>query len=137
MHNAIEAVDTQKPRDAPDREIHVYIWDTEEAFIFQIWIPSNPGNNPERVFAGATLKGRPRAWLRALYRPETPPGTGRGDKCQVGPENGTEFYLEFPKNQVNRGSSLLAHPIFIPVKSPAGAIDVFCPVIIYLRVWWA
>src|SRR5690606_16313169 len=40
LQNAIEAVDAQKAKDAPDREIHVYIWDTEEKFVFQIWTPT-------------------------------------------------------------------------------------------------
>lgn len=99
MHNAIEAVDTQKPREAPDREIHVYIWDTEEAFIFQIWTPTViPGNNPERVFApGVTSKGDPEHGYGLFIVRKLLRELGGEINVKSGPEFGTEFYLEFPK----------------------------------------
>ncbi|NLY89757.1 MAG: GHKL domain-containing protein [Firmicutes bacterium] len=99
LHNAIEAVDAQKTKDAPDREIHVYIWDTEEKFIFQVWTPTViPENDPERVFApGVTSKGEAgRGYglfiVRKLLRE-----LGGEIKVKSGPEIGTEFCLEFPK----------------------------------------
>ena len=99
LQNAIEAVDAQKAKDAPDREIHVYIWDTEEKFVFQIWTPTLiPGDNPERVFIpGVTSKsesghGYGLFVVRQLLRE-----LGGEIKVKSGLENGTEFYLEFPK----------------------------------------
>ena len=99
LHNAIEAVDTQKPKDAPDREIHVYIWDTEVKFIFQIWTPTIiPGNNPERVFApGVTSKDKSGHGYGLFIVRQLLREMGGEIAVKSGVESGTEFCLEFPK----------------------------------------
>ena len=101
LQNAIEAVNTQKPRDAPDREIHVYIWDTEEKFIFQIWTPTViPGDNPEWVFAPGATSKREEGHGYGLFIVRQLLGELGGEiKVNSSPETGTEFVLEFPKKK--------------------------------------
>lgn len=99
LHNAIEAVDSQKAKNAPDREIHVYIWDTEEKFIFQIWTPTIiPGDNPEQVFAaGVTSKGESGHGYGLFIVRQLLREMGGEVKVKSSPESGTEFFVEFPK----------------------------------------
>ena len=103
--NAIEAVDAQKAKKTRRTgRSHVYIWDTEEKFVFQrIWtLTLIRATTPSGFYPWGNLKERVRSMVTALLSSGHSSGNwaGRSEVGSPGWErNGTEFYLEFPKNQ--------------------------------------
>src|SRR5690554_54791 len=106
LHNAVEAVTAQKSKGVPDREIHVYIWDTEENFVFQIWTPTKiRDESPERIFLpGVTTKSNSgHGYGLYIVQKLVQELNGRIKVITGEPEAGTEFRLEFRKK--NKGFS--------------------------------
>lgn len=127
LNNAVEAVAAQKPKGVPDREIHVYIWDTEEDFVFQIWTPTQiKHESPECIFLPSVTSKTQSGHGYGLYIVQklVRELNGRIKVITGEPDAGTEFRLEFRK-KVKGFSPRIKSSEQLPGKHGVKPIDVY------------
>lgn len=100
LNNALEAVNELEKIEDGEREIHVYISDTQEKFIFQVWTPTviSGDGSPEKVFEpGFSTKEEAGRGLGLYIVKKFVSELNGSVVVKTGADTGTEFQLEFPK----------------------------------------
>lgn len=102
LNNALEAVKAQGRKSGIDPEIVLYIMDTDDRFIFQIWTPTvlPERTNPNSLFECGFSSKEEVGHGFGLYIAKKLISELKGTiEVHSHPEKGTEFQIELPKRE--------------------------------------